>query len=318
MKSVASVETVAVAPDQLYQLDERTRTLLIESAPLMSAWAKTDCRAKPDGGMEEWAKTQGRKDVLRLTSCDWYHGTWQYLRLLNMVAVPPWYRFYQKALSSFLRKRPESSILIAAAADYGMLATLHEAVVTARSTPRITVYDLCETPLRACRWYAEREGLDIECVCDNIITSATLPRGAFDLIVTDEFLTVVKAEDKPRVTRRWKDLLRPGGTVVTTAMIGEPTTPELRKSYAARARRLLEAQADVFRGMGVTSKELTDQIERFAAFHTRHMISGEGEVRDLFADLYLAFCVPTDTPGECVNPTRSLQIIASIPFGARA
>ena len=33
--------------------------------------------------------------------CEWYHGTWQYLRLLNMVSTPTWHsQFYTKASDS--------------------------------------------------------------------------------------------------------------------------------------------------------------------------------------------------------------------------
>jgi hypothetical protein len=175
----------------LYSLDQRTRDLLIESAPLMEGWAADHCGSKHTGGMEEWAKTHDPAQAPPAMSCNWYHGTWQYLRLLNMVAVPPWYDFYQGALTDVLRRRPHARVLISAAADYGMLATLHEAMEETNTTPRIEIYDICRTPLRACQWYAERHGFNVECACANLLTD-DLPLGAYDLIVTDEFLTVIK------------------------------------------------------------------------------------------------------------------------------
>jgi 2-polyprenyl-3-methyl-5-hydroxy-6-metoxy-1,4-benzoquinol methylase len=298
---------------KLYELDVATRDFLVESAPLMAKWAKTECKAKPVGGMEQWAKQNGHNDDRRAGSCEWYHGTWQHMRLLNMVAVPPWYGFYQRALSSVLRKKPLAQVLISGCADNGMLATLHAAVRTAEATPHITICDICNTPLEACRWYAARYGLDVACVCDNLITSKQLPTGAFDLIVTDEFLTVLPAGDKRQIADRWKELLSPGGVVVTTAMIGGPTTPELRKRYAENGRRLLAASDDTFRRMDCTSAEMAARIERFATFHTRHMVADEAEVRDILSGLYVGFLVPTMTPGECVNPTYSFQIVATRP-----
>ena len=141
----------------LYALDAQTRRLLTESAPLMDKWSKHECRGKDCGGMEEWAKEHA-EDAVR--SCGWYHGTWQYLRLLNMVAVPPWYGRYNEALSAILRRQPQAEVLISACADYGMLATLHEAIVTSGASPRIAIYDICRTPLLACEWYAARHGLE--------------------------------------------------------------------------------------------------------------------------------------------------------------
>lgn len=299
--------------ERLYKLDARTRDLLVESAPLMAKWARTQCKAKADGGMEEWAKKQGGNEAQPVIACDWYHGTWQYLRLLDMVAVPPWYGFYSRALASALKRKPRANVLISACADYGMVATLHEAIQRAEATPKITVCDICNTPLLACQWYAKRHGLEIECVCDNIITSRSIPLGAFDLIVTDEFLTVLKAQDKPLIAKRWKQLLRPGGALVTTAMIGGPTTPELRKRYAESAGRRLQAQGGGLRDAGLDPDEMMGRIGRFAGLHTRHMVTDEKEIQRLFEGFYLGFVTPTATAGECVNPTYSFQIVASLP-----
>ncbi len=299
--------------ETLYSLDPRTRELLIESAPLMERWAATECGSKDSGGMEEWAKTHDPAQAPPSMSCNWYHGTWQYLRLLNMVAVPPWYEFYQEALTGVLRRRPQARVLISAAADYGMLATLHEAMEATGATPRIQVYDICRTPLRACEWYAEKHGFAIECTCANLLTG-DLPMAAFDLIVTDEFLTVIKGADKPLIVKRWKELLTPGGTLVTTAMIGDATTPELRQGYAERARKLLDHHADSFPQHQNGGREsLLQLFDRFASVHTRHMLSGEEEIRRLFDGFGTVSFHRTVTPGECVNPTDSFQIVASVP-----
>jgi len=305
------MQATALQPADLYKLDERTRNLLITSAPLMWDLSRTQCKRKPVGGMEEWAKTTKAAQA-EIDSCDWYHGTWQFLRLLNMVAVPPWYEFYNEALSTVLRQKPEANVLISACADYGMLATLHEAIQTADANPTIKIYDICNTPLQSCEWYAQRHGLKIQCFCDNIITSPSMPLGSFDLIVTDEFLTVLKKEYKPMIMDRWLELLKPGGTIVTTAMLGTATTPELRRGYAERAR-LLVTTDDSTKETGTSAEDLIERFERFAEVHTRHMLVDEDEIRGLFHKFDLSFLKVIPTPGECVNPTNSYQIVASRP-----
>ncbi len=298
-------------PAEIYKLDEKTRSLLIESAPQMWDWSRITCKHKEVGGMEEWAKTN--KGAEAPIACDWYHGTWQFLRLLNMVAVPPWYEFYNEALSAILRKKPNANVLISACADYGMLATLHEAIKTANANPTINIYDICATPLTSCEWYAKRFGLKIKCVVDNIITSPSMPLGTFDLIVTDEFLTVLKKEYKPMITERWLKLLAPGGSVVTTAMLGEVTTPERRQGYAERSRVLTQAEAQTLKQTGTAASDLIDRFQQFADVHTRHMLVDENEIRSLFSKFELKFMEMTPTPGECVNPTNSFQIVATRP-----
>lgn len=306
-----AAEMQVLQPAELYKLDDETRTLLIDSAPLMWDWSRTKCKHKEVGGMEEWAKTNKGSDAP--VACDWYHGTWQFLRLLNMVAVPPWYEFYNEALSTILRKNPKANVLISACADYGMLATLHEAIKTAKANPTVKIYDICATPLTACEWYAKRHGLKIECFVDNLITSPSMPLGSFDLIVTDEFLTVLKGEYKPMITERWLKLLAPGGSVVTTAMIGGVTTPELRRGYAERSRILSQVEAETLKKTGTSMSDLRDRFEQFAEVHTRHMLVDENEIRSLFSKFDLKFLKMTPTPGECVNPTNSYQIVAARP-----
>lgn len=299
-----------VADSSAYHVDAHTMRLLKESAPMMRAWSCEACRGKPVGGMEEWAKTH--KIEQHVDSCGWYHGTWQFLRMINLVATPPWYPFYNRALAEVLVRKPNATVLISAAADWGMVAQLHEAVKLAGAHPKIFLYDICSTPLLASEWYAQRHGFAMECVCDNIITSTDMPLGSFDLIVTDEFLTVLKDEYKPQITERWKALLKPGGTLVTTAMIGGPTTPDLRDLFAKNARRRLDASGDLFADMNVSHTDLVEQFDMFASIHTRHMLTSPEQLAALFSDYQMNWSRVV-TPGECVNPTSSYQIVASIP-----
>jgi hypothetical protein len=276
----------------------------------MESWSGNTCQTKSEGGMEQWAKDQ---KVREAHNCGWYHGTWQYLRLLDMVAVPGWHdAFYMEALSGVLKKKPNAEVLISAAADFGMLNTLHLAIEAAGAKPNIVVYDICETPLKSCQWYANRHGFPIKTCCENLITG-DVPEAPFDLIVTDEFLTVLKAEYKPFITKRWKELLKPGGAVVTVAMIGGVTTPELRQSYYRRACQLLEDTNGVFPlNLNGDKAAMIDRFHSFAAYHTRHMIVDESELRTLFADYASFSCRRITTPGECVNPTDSFQIVATV------
>jgi len=289
-------------------LDPQTLALLIESAPLSEVWSRTECAPKPKGGMEEWAK----ENRLEPDNCGWYHGTWQYLRLLDMVAVPHWHReFYNRVLGGILKQKPRANVLISAAADWGMLASLHEAMQISGATPDIVLYDICGTPLKSCQWYADRHNIAIKTKRANIITEE-IAEAPFDLIVTDEFLSVLKAEYKPSITKRWKELLKPGGAVVTVAMMGGVTTPALRRGYAGRAQGLLELADGNFlpHNSQGTKAHVLQRCITFADFHTRHMVSSENELRGLLSGFDHLECRGISTPGECVNPTESFQIVA--------
>lgn len=298
----------------MYGLTADLVKMLQESSVLMDQWAYESCANKTKGGMEEWAKKNGvvedkKKDEF---SCDWYHSTWQYLRLLNMVAVPNWYPFYNQAIGKVLKDKPNAKVFISACADYGMLAKLHEAIKETKADPTIIIYDICSTPLKSCVWYAERNGLKVTCKTGNIIDDE-IPEAPFDLIVTDEFLSVLADEYKPQITKKWKQILKPDGVVITTAMIGKPTTPELRKGFENRAKALFEVNGKMmfpFIKDGEENK-LIEKFVKFAEVHTRHMLGSEDILKDLFKD-YKHFSYNLIlTPGECVNPQPTYEIVAS-------
>lgn len=286
---------------------------LQESSLLMEEWSKKDCFTKCVGGMEEWAKEENAAESPEELCCDWYHGTWQYMRLLDMVAVPRWYPFYHEALCEVLRRTPRANVMISACADLGMLHTLDAAIRETGAEPTIVIYDICKTPLRNSEWYARRHNLTVTCICDNIITAA-IEESSFDLVTTDEFLTVLKDPYKPLIVEKWKKILKPDGTLVTTAMIGKSTTPELREGYAKRAVKLFEKYGSTnfpqYYPPGEKKQKLLNRFHRFAMYHTRHMIKDEKQLKQLFKGFkYLTHEVVT-TPGECVNPTNSFQIVA--------
>ncbi len=295
----------------MYGLTIDTVKLLQESAPLMDIWSGQHCAHKKQYGMEEWAKQNSEAKHKGEFSCDWYHGTWQYMRLLNMVAVPNWYAFYVKAIGDVLKRKPNATVFISACADYGMLSKVHEAMIEAKTSPKIVIYDICQTPLKSCEWYANKHGLSISCTSANILTDH-IPEAPFDVVVTDEFLSVLKDEYKSQATDKWRKLLKPDGVLITTVMMGKATTQELRRKFATKAENIINVYDKMlFPHLNGDRKKLLAKFERFAEYHTRHMLKDEKTLRNLFKDYRHVSIEPTVTPGECVNPTVSFQIVAS-------
>ncbi|MUH00707.1 class I SAM-dependent methyltransferase [Scytonema sp. UIC 10036] len=286
---------------------------LQESSILMEEWSNEMCESKSTGGMEEWGRKEKAKLLSEDNSCGWYHGTWQYLQLLNMVAIPRWYPFYQEALCNVFSKNRSARVMISAAADYGMLRTVYDAIKASNAQPELVLYDICQTPLQSSRWYAKKHGLSLLTYHTNILTAEIEP-ASFDLVVTDEFLTVLNAESKCPAVSVWKKILKPGGCLVTTAMIGEPTTEEQRRAYADRARKLFAKYGSLLFPNHSSSQEkislLMDRFEKFASLHTRHMIRDEAQLVNLLEGFTNIVTKTVETPGECVNPTFSFQITA--------
>lgn len=196
--------------------------------------------------------------------CAWYHGSWQLLRLANVVSTPAWHSdFYRDSFHDWSRDRLQSKstdrkwrILISGAADYGMLYHVIQALDQeghARGRKlaeqcEFVVLDPCDTPLHACVWLQTRLTQLQPSLLVNLIRERTRildyrPDEKFDLITSDAFLTrFEKSEEKSAVFAKWIELLDDGGWIVTTARKrdqDDDITESDRETFVNRAMRAL-------------------------------------------------------------------------------
>lgn len=282
-----------------FVISETTRELQ-ESASLAEQWAK-ECSSTFLGG----------------GSCNWYHGAWQYLRLLDSVASPDWHQqFYKDTLIGILNHNPNSNILISGVADYGMLNHVFNSAKAVQANPDITVLDMCETPLRLCQWYAKRHNFTIHTTCDNI-TTTKLRQSYFDIIVSDEFLTVVSKSNKQDVVSKWGELLKSGGKVVTTVMwesngnerLKLEVDREQREAYVHRVIKLVHEQAVLIWPM-IAHREIDKLVREYAMNMNNYAVNSKTEVVNLFAGFNTSISIK-DIPGEFVCPGKSFEILAT-------
>ena len=186
-----------------------------------------------------------RKDPATGEDCSWYHGFWQYLRLMELAVTPADHAdFYHRAFQSVTGGSGAARVLVSGTTDYSMLAHVLAICRERGLEPVLTVVDKCDTSLFLNRWYAERESASVECSRADILeyVSAT----PFDAVCTDNFLGQFSLDERTRLLTKWRELLRPGGRVITvtrvratadTAQIG--FSPE--KAEALRATVLRKA-----------------------------------------------------------------------------
>lgn len=241
--------------------------------------------------------------------CSWYHGTWQYLRLLNLVSTPTWHsNFYADALSAAY-SRGLRKVLVSGTADYSVLSYVLRAGVEYEDL-EVTVLDMCPTPLFACRWYAHQVGREVSTVSADVLE---FDRTGFDLIVSDAFLTRFKSTDSARVLSRWTKYLRAGGEVITTVRVhdeGSAARDESKaaKDFSDRAR----VRAERWRSLLRRSPE---DISRLALEYAHRMkserLGTQADVLDLFRAVPLDILQAelADVPGE-LWPSAYLRIHA--------
>lgn len=239
------------------------------SAPLALKMAPTTCRIDPATG----------------ENCAWVHGIWQYLRILGLASTPQHHlEFYRDALASVTGAAGAPRILVSGAADYAMAALVLAAFAARNVRPEITVVDHCDTPLALNRWYAEHVSTNIETRrCDMLEFQSDT---AFDAVCTHSFLVHFPPERRARLLSVWRQLLRPGGAVITVSRLrGESAGP----SYGFSDRQAQELRAVVLRKAEAMRDRLDIEpmeLARLAEVHARRRVGypvrSSAEIRELF------------------------------------
>ena len=265
---------------------------LRESAPLAYRWSMQLCRRPAHA-----------------SGCAWLHGFWQCLRLLGVAADPvPHASLYRQGLSAVPGPRPQ--VLVSGAADYSMLAHVLADFRDRGIEPEVTVLDTCEAALRLNSWYAERVRCRLAVVRESILEHAAAQ--PYDAICTHSFFGQFSAAERPRLARAWRDLLRPGGRVITAHPLrpfgaDEPNrfTPE----QAAEVRAAVQARAfELAQTLQVSVEEVSEAAERYLQARYGYPVRSLAELRALLEQAGFVlekaeeFAPPTTSPAASGGP----------------
>ncbi len=277
LKETKSIEprpgsaVITAGRDGSVSLDEP----LAISAPLALEAAKRYCRHYP---------VQGQ-------SCLSYHGTWQYRRLFGLVtSITDLQRgFFLDALGSLAVDGRYPRVLITGTTDYAMMAIVLKAYRDSKAEVNLTVLDRCETPLVLNRWYAEQVSHPVDVrTCDVLDYHSPRP---FDVICTHSLVNHFPPASRPGLVAKWRQLLRPGGKLVTANKIrpGADEGPVTAKTervelFREEMRRAAKSWPDL---VGVTPEELADHAAVLMRRQLYHMSSLK-RLRSLLTDGGLA------------------------------
>ncbi len=242
---------------------------LSESAPLARRIAPDLCRRDPVSGED----------------CAWYHGFWQYLRVLDIVTAPREHgRFFSRTLEALARDGGHGRVLVSGTADYSMYAQILHAYGKENASCDVTVVDRCETPLFLCRWYAERQGADVRTAAFNILDFDAAQ--TFDFICTHSFLGSFDPTERRRLMAKWRQLLRPGGKVVTIQRIRPASggkfigfTAEQAAAFVGRVSRQAEKVKD---SLDISPEELAEEARIYTERFKIHPVRSREELVELF------------------------------------
>lgn len=260
---------------------------------------------------ESFAKYGCTGGHLEGDKCDWYHGVWQYLRLLDMVSAPVWHRdFFTEAVESAVEDGGD--ILVSGTADYTMLAVVLDALNADSDDVQVDVLDSCPTPIVLCEWFADRQGVEIGTIT-NDIREVDTQSPEYDLIVADAFLTRFPSAEKPDVLDQWKSLLSSDGRVATTIRV-EPEVDEKVGSRDDEIRSFSERAHDnvLNREEFPISPEHTAELaETYAEHIVSYPIESITQGSELFTDrgFSSAETATNNVKGE-MSETTYCQVVA--------
>lgn len=251
-------------------------------------------------------------------SCAWYHGVWQYLRLLEV--IEPMARhaaFFERELSSVDSSRGPPRILICGAADYWMYARVLDAYRKRRVKPMVTVVDLCATPLALNRWYAQRAGAQVITRRCDILAFTSSRR--FDAICTHAVLGRFSPERRRALAAKWHSLLRPGAVVVTVTPLRRGDVRSQVRFTSEQARALAgavrEAATARRRDLNLDPDVIAAEARTYAERHQVHRVQSRAELRSLFESA--GFVLDRLSRVPAASQTRSLggPTVAGAAYG---
>lgn len=164
--------------------------------------------------------------------CRNFHALWPYRRLARMCSAASFGAPVIERTLRALLAPGRCRVLIAAAADTGLLATVVRAGAGLR--PDITVIDRCETPLELNRQFAARWSLPLQ---THRLDLADFDLQGFDVIYANEILQHFPNDRRVDLLARLRRALRPGGHLVcvfhTGGRIEGDVVSQYRAGYAA-------------------------------------------------------------------------------------
>jgi SAM-dependent methyltransferase len=242
---------------------------IVESAPLARWIAERLCR----------------QDSATEAGCSWYHGFWQFLRVLDLVTTPAHHAgFFRDALQTALGGGSRLSVLISGAIDYSMLAHVLWACGLRGAAAEITVVDICDTPLFLNHWYARRTGTGIRTIRSNILGYQSAER--YDVVCTHSFLGQFSPPERRELMAKWQQLLKPGGRAITVNRIRPRGSAGQAAFSPEQAQALREA---VLRASGrlsqlvqIGAEDLARYAEAYASRRRPHPVNSREEFAALF------------------------------------
>jgi SAM-dependent methyltransferase len=260
---------------------------LAESAPLAQRLAQAHCRPLPATGED----------------CAWYHGFWQFLRLMGLSKTSGGQGgFLIEILRGLARAGESPRVMVSGSADYSMPAHALWAYRAEHAVLSLAVVDRCEAPLALCRWYADTQRAVFATHCCDVRDHE--PAEPVDVVFTNSFLGSFDPACRPLLVAAWRRQLRPGGKVVFTNRLRPGAGTEAIGFDGEQALRFVEAarqEAEARRAnLGLDPGEAARRARAYAERYRSYPVRSADEIAQLLTEggFALEILEVTTNPGR--------------------
>jgi len=244
-------------------------------------------------------------------ACSWNHAFWPSLRVLGLASTPDnQAELYRRAVQPLRQRSCRPRILISGAADYAMLALLAQFCHASGMRAHFVVVDLCETPLALNRWYAKERSLDVLTWRGSILDCRLAPdEEPFDLVCSHSFLGQFAPARRPALVMKWRELLRPGGRLVTATRLRPLAGPGQVRFNLEQARSFCDKVTALATASGLDEAELAEGAEHYVRelcvwpVHALDDLRGLMEEQDLVVEYLASAAVDEGNGRDLAGPT---------------
>jgi SAM-dependent methyltransferase len=225
--------------------------------------------------------------------CRWYHGSWELLKSLGVVSTSAVHAAeIERLLSSTMKTSPDMPrVLISGSTDETLLQIASTAYERADRQVEFTALDICATPLKLMRQYADCKECQLQTVRKNILDYC--PAERFDVILTHAFMGNFAAVDRAALARKWASLLTTGGRIVTIQRVRPEYSPETVRFNEEQSAGFVAAVTEAAgNDEGFTPEERQEAVEAAITFASRfsgYAIRSRQELESPFRDAGLDF-----------------------------
>lgn len=202
-------------------------------------------------------------------TCIDYHRIWPLARIANLNGPTlSGHQFFELQLKQIGIENPAPRILVSGGADTGVLALAMSAFIGSAINPYVIFVDRCKTPVLLNQELIDRNTVSGCAIASNIFD---IDIDAVDVIVAHSFLLYIEKQNVQNLFGKWASLLKPGGKLLLSNMVGAVRGQDMSVTEAQLARQEIQRIVKAATNLGFGDEDLKSIKESCARIFSKKL-----------------------------------------------